>query len=223
LQSFACKEESIATFRPVLEYLDIILAYWKVKPLCMNEEIVYIENMTSPRDILLVSQALELLGLRVKEIELGAAAYINPGGEVKKDNIGKALEGMGYSLMDSEAKLFSEQVRSLVSVFIDNGLRQQQRLGFEDWLVQELNTPYGVICQRYQAITGQRLAAYLRRMKVERAKILLINSNFSQLEIAHKLGFSSVKALTRIFKEVTGQPISVYTGRHLYASLPKVV
>lgn len=189
----------------------------------MNEEIVYIENMTSPRDILLVSQALELLGLRVKEIEIGAAAYINPGGGVHKDNIGKALEEMGFSLMDPEAKLFSEQVRSLVSVFIDNSLRHQQSLPFEAFLEEELKAPYLAICQRYQAITGQRLEVYLRRMKVERAKILLINSNFSQLEIAHKLGFSSVKALTRIFKEVTGQPLSVYSGRQLYTSLPKVV
>lgn len=189
----------------------------------MNEEIVYIENMNSPRDILLVSQALELLGLRVKEIELGAAAYLNPGGGVNRENIGKALEDMGYSLMDSEAKLFSEQVRSLLSEFIDNCLRQQQSLSFEAFLEKELNSPYLVICQRYQSVTGQRLATYLRRMKVERAKILLINSNFSQLEIAHKLGFKSAKALTRIFKEVTGQPISVYTGRKLYPSLPKVV
>ncbi|EMR03493.1 helix-turn-helix domain-containing protein [Cesiribacter andamanensis] len=189
----------------------------------MNEEIVYIENMNSPRDILLVSQALELLGLRVKEVELGAASYYNPGGVIKKATIDKALEEMGFSLMDSEAKLFSEQVRSLVSVYIDNCLRQQQETSFETFLEDALKTPYLLICQRYLSITGQRLSIFLRRMKVERAKILLINSNFSQEEIALKLGFKTVKGLSRMFREVTGQSMSVYTGRELYAALPKVV
>ena len=59
----------------------------------MNEEIVYIDNMSSPRDILLVSQALEHVGLRVKEIELGAAAFMNPD-MVERVIIGKALENI---------------------------------------------------------------------------------------------------------------------------------
>lgn len=180
----------------------------------MNEEIVYIDNMSSPRDILLVSQALELLGLRVKEIEIGAAAYMNPA-EVERTIINKALENIGYSLIDPEAKLFTERIRSLISNFIDNMLRGQQHLSLEEYIELECQESFGYVCHRFQTITGQRLRAYYKRMRIERVKILLNHSPLSLKEIAAKLDFKSSKNLARTFKEVTGQSVSAFTKRQL--------
>lgn len=183
----------------------------------MNEEIVYIDNMSSPRDILLVSQALEFLGLRVKEIEIGAAAYINPEA-VERASIGKALENIGFALVDPEAKLFTERVRSLISIFIDNMLREQQQLTFEEFIEKECLLDFNLICQRFQSITGQRLRLYYKRMRIERVKILLNHTTLALQEIAEKLDFKNAKNLSRIFKEVTGQTIHAYTNRQLAAS-----
>ena len=188
----------------------------------MNVEIVYINNMSSPRDILLVSQTLEHLGLRVKEIELGAAAYMNPD-QVEQGNIGKALENVGFALVDPEAKLFTERVRSLVSAFIDNMLRRKQDLSLEEYLEQECKSPFMPICQRYQAITGQRLRSFYKRMRIERVKILLNHTTLSLEEISEKLDFKNSKNLTRIFKEVTGQTIAAYTDRQELTSIQKIV
>ncbi len=188
----------------------------------MNEEIVYIDNMSSPRDILLVSQALEHLGLRVKEIEIGAAAYMNPG-EVERCIIGKALENVGFTLVDAEAKLFTERVRSLISDFIDGMLRRKQLQTLEEYLEQECQVSFNLICQRFQSITGQRLRAYYKRMRIERVKILLNHTTLSLQEVAEKLDFKNSKNLTRIFKEVTGQSISTYTNRQLLVYMQKIV
>ena len=188
----------------------------------MNEEIVYINNMSSPRDILLVSQALEHLGLRVKEIEIGAAAYMNPE-MVERKVIGKALETIGYALVDPETKLFTERVRSLISVFIDNMLRGKQEQTLEEFLEQECQHCSAVICQRFLTITGHRLRTYYKRMRIERVKILLNHTSLSLQEIADKLDFKSAKNLTRIFKEVTGQTISAYTDRQLLPTMQKIV
>ncbi|AHM62100.1 transcriptional regulator, arac family protein [Flammeovirgaceae bacterium 311] len=187
----------------------------------MNEEIVYINNMSSPRDILLVSQALEHLGLRVKEIEIGAAAYMNPE-EVERGIIGKALENIGYALVDPEAKLFTERIRSLISAFIDDMLRRPQHISLEEYLEQECKESFGFICQRFQTISGQRLRTYYKRMRIERAKILL-NHSLTLQEIAAKLDFKSAKHLARTFKEVTGQAASAYIKRQLLTSMQKIV
>lgn len=188
----------------------------------MNEEIVYIDNMSSPRDILLVSQALEHLGLRVKEIEIGAAAYINPEA-VERVLIGKALENIGFALVDPEAKLFTERVRSLISVFIDNMLRQKQSHTFEEYLEQECQLAFTLICQRFQALTGHRLRTYYKRMRIERVKILLNHTALSLQEIAEKLDFKNAKNLARIFKEITGQTVSAYSDRQLLVSMQKII
>lgn len=188
----------------------------------MNEEIVYIDNMSSPRDILLVSQTLEHLGLRVKEIEIGAAAYMNPD-LVERGTIGKALENVGFTVVDPEAKLFTERVRSLISVFIDNMLRRKQPFTLEEYLEQECQHPATIICQRFQALTGQRLRAYYKRMRIERVKILLNHTPLSLSEIAEKLDFKNAKNLTRNFKEMTGQTITAYADRHFQSSMQKIV
>lgn len=188
----------------------------------MNEEIVYIDNMSSPRDILLVSQALEHVGLRVKEIELGAAAFMNPD-MVERVIIGKALESIGFALIDPEAKLFTERIRSLVSVFIDDMLRRKQHHTLEEYLEQECQHSAALICQRFQVLTGQRLRAYYKRMRIERVKILLNHTPLSLQEIAEKLDFKSAKNLSRNFKEITGQTISAYTDRQFQSSMQKIV
>ena len=188
----------------------------------MNEEIVYIDNMSSPRDILLVSQALELLGLRVKEIEIGAAAFINSD-HVERESIGRALENIGYTLVDPEAKLFTENVRSLISTFIDSMLRRAQQHTLEEYLEQECNHAFVLICQRFYDITGQRLRTYYKRMRIERVKILLNHSPLSLQEIAEKLDFKNAKNLARIFKEVTGQSISACSNRQLVSTIQKTI
>lgn len=178
--------------------------------------------MSSPRDILLVSQALEYLGLRVKEIEIGAAAYMNPE-MVERTVIGKALENIGYALVDPETKLFTERVRGLISVFIDEMLRKKQDQSLEEYLEGECQHSFGLICQRFESITGQRLRTYYKRMRIERVKILLNHTTLSLQEIADKLDFKSDKNLSRIFKEVTGQTISTYSDRQLQPTMQKIV
>ena len=52
--------------------------------------------------------------------------------------------------------------------------------------------------------TGQTVKAYCNRLKVERAKQLLINTDMSMQDIAMQTGFSSTTYFDRIFAGITG-------------------
>jgi AraC-like DNA-binding protein len=59
-------------------------------------------------------------------------------------------------------------------------------------------------CKRFKQATGVTFTAYVSRVRVEKAKGLLVNLNYRVSEIAADVGFQSVTHFNRIFKAVAG-------------------
>jgi AraC-like DNA-binding protein/ligand-binding sensor protein len=59
-------------------------------------------------------------------------------------------------------------------------------------------------CKRFKQTTGMTFTAYVSRVRVEKAKRLLMNLNYRVSEIAAQVGFQSVTHFNRIFKAVAG-------------------
>jgi AraC-like DNA-binding protein len=177
----------------------------------MQEEIVYIQNMDSVRDVLLVSKVLEEAGLQVKEVEIGTAAYINNSG-VTNEYIKSALEGSGYQIMDPLDKEFKEKVRVLLSTYIDSSLQNANSLKLERYLASQLKMSYSAINHQYRMLTGQGIGEFYDRLRMERVKALLINAGMSLQDIADKLMFGTIRNLRKQFNVLTGQTIERYTS-----------
>lgn len=67
----------------------------------------------------------------------------------------------------------------------------------------------------FRKVTGQTVFDYLRTIRLETAKTLLINSNKSLTEIAAQTGFGSLSLFSRNFSKYIGQSPSAY--RHARA------
>ena len=59
-------------------------------------------------------------------------------------------------------------------------------------------------CKRFKQATGLNFTRYLSRVRVEKAKNLLLNLNYRVGEIALEVGFQSVTHFNRMFKIVAG-------------------
>ena len=66
------------------------------------------------------------------------------------------------------------------------------------------------ITHRFKEETGYFINDYIKFAKIERAKILLADSDRNISDIAEQLGFSSRSYFGQIFKEVTGQTPAAY-------------
>lgn len=64
--------------------------------------------------------------------------------------------------------------------------------------------------KKFKEKTGITPVQYLNERRIERAKLLLRNSDCSLEQIAEETGFSNANYLIRVFKKVTGQTISRY-------------
>lgn len=56
-------------------------------------------------------------------------------------------------------------------------------------------------CQWFQKKTGLTPGAYLQKLRLQRAKSLLLNTDLSLLQIAHEVGYEQQSSLTRLFKQ----------------------
>jgi YesN/AraC family two-component response regulator len=68
-------------------------------------------------------------------------------------------------------------------------------------------------CKMFKKATGLNFTNYVSRVRVEKAKNLLLNPNLRISEIAYEVGFQSLTHFNRVFKKIMGQSPTDYRGR----------
>ncbi len=65
-------------------------------------------------------------------------------------------------------------------------------------------------CKLFKKATGLQFTKYLARVRIEKAKNLLLNPNLRISEIAYACGFQSLTHFNRVFKKIVGQSPTEY-------------
>jgi AraC-like DNA-binding protein len=60
-------------------------------------------------------------------------------------------------------------------------------------------------CKMFKKATGVTFTDYLARVRVEKAKNLLLNPHLRVSEIAYTVGFQSLTHFNRLFRKLTGE------------------
>lgn len=69
-------------------------------------------------------------------------------------------------------------------------------------------------CKKFKQATSMNFTHYVSRVRVEKAKSLLLNLNYRVSEVAFEVGFQSLTHFNRIFKSIAGQSPTEFR-RHL--------
>ncbi len=77
-------------------------------------------------------------------------------------------------------------------------------------VAKAVNTSTFYFCKLFKKATGLNFTAYLSRVRIEKAKNLLLNPNLRVSEIAFEVGFQSLTHFNRVFKNITGQAPTEY-------------
>jgi AraC-like DNA-binding protein len=65
-------------------------------------------------------------------------------------------------------------------------------------------------CKQFKKATGLSFTSYLGRVRVEKAKQLLLNPHARISEVAYEVGFQSLTHFNRVFRKLTGESPSAY-------------
>ena len=68
-------------------------------------------------------------------------------------------------------------------------------------------------CKIFKKSTGTHFTDYLSRVRVEKARNLLLNPNLRISEIAYEVGFQSLTHFNRVFKKLLGQSPTEYRAQ----------
>ncbi|ERI93591.1 transcriptional regulator, AraC family [Clostridiales bacterium oral taxon 876 str. F0540] len=103
--------------------------------------------------------------------------------------------------------------------FIVNKMLQYLHLNIEahttvEDLANSLNISKGYASDCFKKHMGTTIMQYAKKIKVERAKTLLLNSTSSILEIASLLGFYDQSHFTKAFKELVGVTPTEFRNSH---------
>lgn len=85
-------------------------------------------------------------------------------------------------------------------------------------VAKAVNTSTFYFCKLFKKATGLTFTDYLSRVRIEKAKNLLLNPNLRISEIAYEVGFQSLTHFNRMFRRLAGQSPTAYrealaTGR----------
>lgn len=92
----------------------------------------------------------------------------------------------------------------------------KERITIED-LSDELGVSASYLSRLFKKETGDSVSAYIRRQKIEKAKNLLRYSDYSVIDIANRLSFSSQSHFIQQFREIAGVTPKKYRDNNYMA------
>lgn len=120
------------------------------------------------------------------------------------------LEALGYVPIKDKQGQLVEQVKQLVFLMLNDDQFQKSRLNVSHHLATQTGKSYAHISRAFSKVSGMTLEKFIIEQRIEQASQLLLNRDLTLVEIASKLGYSSVQHLSRQFHQVTGTTVRSY-------------
>ena len=105
--------------------------------------------------------------------------------------------------------------------FVLNKILQVVHVSIEDHInakdiAKAVNISEGYTFNLFKKHMGISLMEYVKRLKIERSKILLLKTNKSILDISITLGFYDQSHFTKVFKKIIGMSPTEYRNTHYF-------
>jgi AraC-like DNA-binding protein/ligand-binding sensor protein len=81
-------------------------------------------------------------------------------------------------------------------------------------VAKAVNTSTFYFCRLFKRATGLTFTQYLARLRIEKAKSLLLDPQRRINEVAYEVEFQSLTHFNRVFKDIVGQSPTSYRRRH---------
>lgn len=159
--------------------------------------------MVCPRCIATVQDILEKNSIPFKEVKLGEVKTLTTIPEEQQEILSHSLAKVGFTILDDKKATLVSQIKTkLVSViYHDNN---NVKVNYSALLAKELGHEYSYLSHLFSSIENTTIEKFIIQLKIERVKELLVYDELSLNEIADKLHYSSVQALSSQFKKATG-------------------
>jgi AraC-like DNA-binding protein/ligand-binding sensor protein len=146
---------------------------------------------------------------KLREAYFGTRVVTNQ----QHNSVVKLLTIFAQHLSMISNRIFVEQQNTELPVitkakeYIEQNQAEDLSLG---QVARAVNTSSFYFCKLFKRSTGLNFTDYVSRVRIEKAKNLLLNPNLRVSEIAYEVGFQSLTHFNRVFKKIIGQSPTEY-------------
>lgn len=151
-----------------------------------------------------------IAGVEVKKARLGEVTLLYDPQQISAREIEKGFSELGFSVVTDGNESLVESIKVAAIELIHHANNMSSLIRNSDYISDRVQVPYDKLSKVFSSVTGTTLEKYLILLKIERAKELILNSEFTLSEISYMLGYSSVQYLSNQFKKTTGYTVSQF-------------
>lgn len=138
--------------------------------------------------------------------------------KISSENSLKKLQELELNMIDTYLNLLINDTE-VTDNFVINRILKHLHLNIESnvslkKLSNDLNLSQGYISDCFKKHMGITIMTYAKKIRIERAKILLLTTNDSILDISLRLGFHDQSHFYKVFKSFTGVSPSQYRNEN---------
>jgi AraC-like DNA-binding protein len=152
---------------------------------------------------MMVKEELKKLGLHYVTVDLGEVDIMENITSEQREQFKKALFKSGLELMDDKRAMLMEKIKNVIIEMIHHS-DELPKFRFSDYLSEKLNYDYTYLANQFSETEGTTIEHFILLHKIERVKELILYDELNLTEIAYKMNYSSVAALSNQFKKITG-------------------
>lgn len=84
-----------------------------------------------------------------------------------------------------------------------------EKISLED-VAQKLHLSKHYLCSAFKKATGENMSLYINKLRIEKAKRMLLESEVRVKEIFEEVGYSNQQYFSKVFKKITGMTVMEY-------------
>ncbi|MDF2539789.1 MAG: response regulator [Herbinix sp.] len=84
-----------------------------------------------------------------------------------------------------------------------------EKISLED-VAKELNISKHYLCSAFKKETGENMTLYINKIRIEKAKQILLEPDIKVKEIFERVGYSDQQYFSKVFKKITGMTVNEY-------------
>lgn len=118
------------------------------------------------------------------------------------DFAGKVISELRH-LRHTNSKILINRALNYIQYHYD------EKISLED-VAQKLHLSKHYLCSAFKKATGENMSLYINKLRIEKAKRMLLESDGRVKEIFEEVGYSNQQYFSKVFKKITGMTVMEY-------------
>ena len=156
-----------------------------------------------------LGEQLDTLGIKYVLHGAGEVEFERPPTQEEMLKLERTLDRYGIEVMDDQQVALVQRIKDAITEWVQDD-ENPKKYNFSTYLSEKLAYSYTYLSSLFSETTYSSIENFIILKKIDCVKSLIIDSDYTLTEIAHKLNYSSVAHLSAQFKKTTGLTPSTF-------------